>query len=58
MLKILSNDRINAAFEEIREALNNPKLTEGFLNRNIDNEIINELVEMFDKQEMMKISHN
>ena len=50
MPKILSNDRINAAFEEIAEALNNPKLRKGFLNGNKENEIINELVEVFDKQ--------
>ena len=51
MPKASSNDRINAAFEEISEALNNPKLREGFLNGNKENEIINELAEMFDKQE-------
>ena len=51
MPKTSSDDRINAAFEEIGEALNNPKLREGFLNGNKENEIINELVEMFDKQE-------
>ena len=50
MPKTSSADRINAAFEEIGEALNNPKLREGFLNGNKENEIISELVEMFDKQ--------
>ena len=50
MPKTSSNDRINAAFEEIGEALNNPKLREGFLNENKENEIINELVEMFDQK--------
>ena len=54
MPKTSSADRINAAFEEIGEALNNPKLREGFLNGNKENEIINELVEMFDKQENKK----
>ena len=43
MPKTSSNDRINAAFEEIAEALNNPKVKEGFLNGNKENEIINEL---------------
>ena len=51
MPKTSSDDRINATFEEIGEALNNPKQQEGFLNGNKENEIINELVEMFDKQE-------
>ena len=32
MPKTSSNNRISAAFEEIAEALNNPKLREGFLN--------------------------
>ena len=54
MPKTSSNDRINAAFKEIGETLNNPKIREGFLNGNKENEIINELVEMFDKQEMEK----
>ena len=52
MPKTLSNDRINAAFKEIAEAFNNPMLREGFLNGNKENEIINDLVEMFDKQKM------
>ena len=47
-----SADRINAVFEEIGEALNNPKLLEGFLSGNKENEIINELVDMFDKQRL------
>ena len=34
MPKTSSNDRINAAFEEIAEALNNPKMREGCLNGN------------------------
>ena len=54
MPKTSSNDRINAAFEEIAETLNNPKLREGFLNGNKENEIINELVKMFDNQEKDK----
>ena len=49
MPKISFTNRINAAFEEIGEILNNPKLREGFLNGNKENEIINELIEMFDK---------
>ena len=52
MPKTSSNNHINAAFGEIAEALNNPKLQEAFMNGNKENEIINELVEMFDKQEM------
>ena len=60
MPKTSSNDHINAAFEEMAEALTNPKLREGFLNEKKENEIINELVEMFDKQERenTKKSHN
>ena len=50
MPKTLSNDRISAAFEKIVEALNNPKLREGFLNCNKENEMINILVEIFNKQ--------
>ena len=50
MPKTSSADCINAAFKEIGEALNNPKLREGFLNGNKENEIINELVDMFDRQ--------
>ena len=52
MPKISSADHINAAFEDIGEALNNPKLREGFLNGNKENIIINELVDMFDKQRL------
>ena len=52
MPKTSSNDQISAAFEEIAEALNNPKLQEGFLNGNKENEILNELVEIFDKQKI------
>ena len=52
--KTSSTDRINAAFEEKGEALNNPKLREGFLNGDNKNEKNNELVEMFDKQETKK----
>ena len=54
MPKTSSTDCINVTFEEIGEALNNPKLREGFLNGNNENEIINELVEIFDQQEMKK----
>ena len=50
MPKTSSNDQINEAFEEIADALNNTKLKEGFLNGNKENEILNDLVEMFDKQ--------
>ena len=39
MPKTSSKDRINAAFEEIAEALNNPKMREGCLNGNKENEI-------------------
>ena len=52
MPKTSSADRINAAFKEIGKALNNPKLREGFLNGNKVNEIINELVDMFNKQRL------
>ena len=41
MPKTLSNDQLDAAFEEIAEALNNPKLQDGFLNGNKENEILN-----------------
>ena len=54
MPKTSSKDRINAAFEEIAEALNNPKMREGCLNGNKENEILNELAEIFDKRK----SHN
>ena len=54
MLKTSSTDRINTAFEEKGKTLNNPKIQEGFLNGNKENEIINELVEMFDKNGMKK----
>ena len=54
MPKTSSNDRINAAFEEIAEALNNSKLREGFLNGNKENEILNELVEIFDRKRKAK----
>ena len=50
MPKTSSADRINAAFEEKGEALNNPKIREDFLNGKKENEIINELVDMFNKQ--------
>ena len=50
MPKTSSNDRINTAFEEIGEALNNLKLREGFLNGNKENESINEFLELFDKK--------
>ena len=56
MPKTSSNDRIKVAFEEIAEALNNPKFREGFLNGNKENEILNELVEIFDKRRTE--SHN
>ena len=65
MPKISSNNCINAAFEEIAEVLNNPKLREGFLNANKENEILNELVKKFDKRRnqshdksVQKRSHN
>ena len=58
MPKTSSTDCINVAFEEIGETLNNPKLREGFLNGNKENEIINKLVDMFAKQEMNKKEHN
>ena len=54
MPKTSSKDRINAAFEEIAEALNNPKMRERCLNGNKENEIVNELVEIFNKRK----SHN
>ena len=54
----MSNDRINTAFEEIGEALKNPKLKEGFLNGNKEDEIMNELAERFDKQAMMEKFNN
>ena len=50
MLKTSSNNEISAAFKEIVEALNNPKLREGFLNGNKKNEILNEIVEIFDRR--------
>ena len=55
MPKTSSNDRINAAFEEIAEVINNPKMREGFLNGNKENEILNQLVEIFEKR---RTSHN
>ena len=54
MPKTSSANCINAAFKEIGEALNNPKLREGFLNGNKENEIINELLDMFDKQRLTR----
>ena len=54
MPKTSSNNRINVAFEEIADALNNPKLREGFLNGNKENETINDLVQMIDKQNAHK----
>ena len=48
MPKTLSNNQISAALKEIAEALNNPKLQEGFLNGNNENEILNGIVEIFD----------
>ena len=50
MPKTSLNDQISAAFEEIAEALNNPKLREGFLNGNKQNVILNEIVEIFDRR--------
>ena len=50
MPKTSSNDRINAAFEEIAEAINNPKMREAFLNGNKENEILNQLVEIFERK--------
>ena len=55
MPKTSSNDRINTAFEEIAEALNNPKLQQGFLNGNKENEILNELVDIFDRKRSHEI---
>ena len=53
MSKTYSNNRINSAFEEIAEALNNPKLREGFFNDSKENKILNELVEIFDRQKIV-----
>ena len=50
MPKTSPNDQISAAFEEIAEALINPKLQEGFPNRNKENEMLNEIVGIFDRQ--------
>ena len=50
MPKTLSNDCISTAFEETTEALNNSKLLEVFLKRKKENEIINEIVDLFDKK--------
>ena len=52
--KTSSADRINTAFEEIEEALNTPKLCEGFLNGNKEKKIISELVDILDKQRLNK----
>ena len=41
------NDRIDAVFEEIAETLNNPKLRGGFLNGSKEDEILNEIVDIF-----------
>ena len=49
MPKTLSNDQINTAFEKIAEALNNPKLQDIFLTGNNKNEILNEIVDIFDE---------
>ena len=45
--KTSSNEQISAVFKEIAEALNNPKLRERLLNCNKENEILNELAEIF-----------
>ena len=50
MPKTSFNSRISATFEEIAEALNNPKLQEEFLNFNKENEILKEIVETFNKR--------
>ena len=60
MPKTSSNDQINAAFKEIAEALNNPKLQDGFLNGNKENGILNEIVNIFDRQKdahLPRVSH-
>ena len=50
MPKTSCNNQISAAFEEIAEALNNPKLREGFLYGNKEKTVLNEIVEIFDKR--------
>ena len=50
MPKTSSNDQISAAFKEIVKVLNNLKLRERFLNANKVNEIINEIVKIFDRK--------
>ena len=57
MPKTSSNDQIDTAFEEIAQALNNPKLQERFLNVNKENEILNELIDIFDQRSPHKIAH-
>ena len=49
MPKISSNNCIVAAFEEISEALNNSKLWEAFLNGNKEDEIVTEIMEIFER---------
>ena len=48
--KTSSNKQSSATFEKIAEALNSPKLQEVFLNGNKENEILNEIVVIFDKR--------
>ena len=50
MPKTSLHNRISAAFDEIAEAFNNPKLQEGFLNGSKENEILNKIVKIFEKR--------
>ena len=50
MPKTSSNNQISAAFEEIAETLNNPQLQERFFNGNKKDQILNEIVEIFDRK--------